>query len=57
MNEILENTPHTVSEVVCLKCLKRWIAVRPYYVLLKELECQCGHTGFVINTGQSIDDK
>lgn len=55
MNEILDNTPHTVSEVVCLKCLKRWIAVRPSYVLLKDLECQCGETGFVINTGQPID--
>ena len=23
------NLPHTVSEVICLKCLHRWISIRP----------------------------
>lgn len=45
---------HEVSEVICLKCLHRWIAVYPSRTLLKELECQCGKIGFVIKTGQTI---
>lgn len=49
--------PHRVSEVICVKCLKRWIAVRPCDVLLKELECPNGHIGFVIETGQDLDAK
>lgn len=48
------NMKHTVSEVVCLKCLSRWICVRPSSVLLKELECTCGETGYIIETGQDI---
>jgi ribosomal protein S27E len=43
---------HIVSEVVCLKCLSRWIAARPEGTLLKNLECSnCGQ-GFVIETGE-----
>jgi hypothetical protein len=52
VNEVIDNTPHKVSEVVCLKCLNRWIAVRPEFVLLKNLECKCGETGYVIETGE-----
>lgn len=40
-------------EVICLKCLKRWIACFPKVVLLKELECPEGHVGYTIKTGQS----
>lgn len=29
--------PNTISEVVCLKCLGRWIAIRPKGTLLKTL--------------------
>lgn len=47
---------HEISEVVCLKCLKRWIAVYPSKTLLKELQCQCGEIGFVIKTGQTIPE-
>lgn len=48
------NVLHTVSEVICVKCGFRWIAVRPSSVLLKELQCKnCGQ-GFVIETGQEI---
>ena len=50
-----ENLPHEVCEVVCLKCLHRWIAVYPTQTLLKDLECQCGCKGFVIKTGQTIN--
>lgn len=51
-----ENLPHKTSEVVCLGCLKRWIAVRPTTTPLKDLECpQCGKQGYVIETGEIID--
>lgn len=52
-----ENTPHIVQEVVCLKCLFRWLAVRPKEVLLKQLECKCGNVGYVIATGQELEDE
>ena len=51
-----ENTPHIVQEVVCLSCLRRWIAVRPKGSLLKDLECVCGNVGYVIATGQELTE-
>ena len=61
MNKIIsieENLPHCVSEVVCLQCLHRWIAVRPDNVLLKDLECpKCKTFGTVINTGQELNQE
>lgn len=48
------NKPHNVAEVICLKCLHRWIAVYPTETLLKELECPCGEIGYVIKTGQEV---
>lgn len=51
------NMEHTVSEVICLKCLSRWICVRPSSVLLKEIECSCGSIGYMIETGQDLDVK
>ena len=51
-----EYKEHTVSEAVCLKCLKRWIAVRPTDALLQGLECpKCHEIGFVIETGEVVD--
>lgn len=57
-----EHTPHIVQEVVCLKCLHRWIAVRPKGTLLKDLKCAnlsflCGVTGYVIATGQELTEE
>lgn len=50
------NLPHTISEVICLKCLYRWISVRPIKTRLKNIECpNCGR-GFVIETGQSMEE-
>lgn len=47
--------PHTVSEVICVKCGHRWISVRPDRTLLKDIECaNCGK-GYVIETGQNIE--
>lgn len=44
-------------EVICLKCLSRWIAVFPQEVLLKELECPEGHVGYAIKTGQTLAEN
>ena len=55
---IEENLPHRVSVVICLKCLKRFVSVRPSTTLLKELECpQCHKQGYVIETGEIIDTE
>ena len=50
------NMPHKFSEVICVKCGKRWIAARPIFVLLKDLECpNCG-VGYVIETGEVMEE-
>lgn len=55
---IEENMPHKVSEVICIDCGYRWIAVRPTDTLLKDLECpQCGVQGYVIETGEVINKE
>lgn len=55
--DIEENIPHKVSEVICVKCGKRWVAVRPAATKLRELECpHCG-AGYVIETGEIIEDN
>ena len=54
INDIMKNQPHEVSELICLKCLKRAIHVYPKRTLLKDLECNCGETGFLIKTGQEL---
>ena len=55
---IEENLPHKVSEVICINCKHRWIAVRPCANKLKDLECpQCGKQGYVIETGEIIDNE
>lgn len=55
--DFYENQPHIVSEVICLKCLNRWICVYPEKVLLKELFCDyCEQTGFIIGTGQILEE-
>lgn len=52
---IEEKRPHKVSEVMCVKCFRRCIAVRPVGVLLKEMDCpNCG-SGFIIETGEEIE--
>ena len=49
-------TPHHVGELICLKCLKRHCAVWAVGTALKDLECSCGETGFLICTGQNINE-
>ena len=54
---IEENMPHKVSEVICIECKHRWIAVRPTTTLLKNLECtRCGLQGYVIETGEIMEE-
>ena len=53
---LLVRMPHEVSEVICLKCLHRWIAVMPEGTLLKDIECPlCGPVQSVIKTGQTLE--
>lgn len=54
---IEERQPHKISEVICVKCGKRWLAARPETTMLKELECPNGHVGYVIETGEELNKK
>lgn len=46
---------YDVSEVICLNCKKRWIAVRPVDMMLKDIQCpRCSYIGAVIETGQQF---
>lgn len=43
------------SELMCVKCGKRWDTELPLGARLKNIQCGlCGLTGFVINTGQKL---
>jgi hypothetical protein len=47
---------HKISIVVCLGCLKRWIACRPVETKLTDLECpECSYQGHAIETGEEIE--
>lgn len=47
--------PHICHEAICLKCLYRWIEVRPDGTMLKQLECpNCKEVGFIIATGEQL---
>ena len=52
---IEKNLRHEVSELMCLKCLNRWVGVYPDDVLLKNIACKCGEVGYVIKTGQTTE--
>lgn len=56
MISIEANTEHEVAELICLKCLNRWIGVYPSELPLKNIECKCGEVGYVIKTGQTLPD-
>ena len=46
---------HTVEELMCWKCGRRWIGVYPSKTLLKDLECPgCQEQGYVFATGQGL---
>ena len=56
ISDIELNLPHEVAELICLKCLNRWIGVYPSELPLKDIECKCGEVGYVIKTGQTLTD-
>ena len=56
MTFIEDNIEHEVSELICLKCLNRWIGVYPSETPLNQLECKCGEIGYVIKTGQTLPE-
>lgn len=53
--DINKNKEHEVCELMCLKCMSRWIGVFPSTSLLKDAECECGAVGLIIKTGQTIE--
>lgn len=52
--DITASTPHTVAEVMCWKCGRRFVSVAPSSVLLKDLQCPDGHIGYCFYTGQDV---
>lgn len=54
--DISEKQEHIVAELICIRCCKRWISVRPATLLLSKMECPyCKAYGGVIMTGQELD--
>ena len=52
-----ENTPHEVSELICVFCKRRWIGVYPQSLMLADMECKCGEIGYIIKTGQTLPES
>lgn len=48
--------PHRALEVICVKCYDRWMAVALRETPLVQYECKKCGPGFVIGTGQEIED-
>ena len=45
-----------IQECICLKCLYRWIGIRPVGTKLSDLECpNCGAIWYVIGTGEVLE--
>lgn len=59
LQEIKNNqSEHIVQPCICLECRRRFVDVRPYGVLLKDLECPGCHTiGNIIGSGEIIDGE
>lgn len=52
--EIDSMRPHKTSEVICVRCYQRWIAVRPEDARLADLECPaCHRQKYTIETGET----
>ncbi len=52
--DIDREEPHSVCEVICVKCFHRYIYAYPSSVKLKDLECKNCGAGSIIKTGQEI---
>ena len=48
---------HEIAELLCVRCRRRWIAVFPKTLLLKDIQCpECLTPGGVIKTGQGLEE-
>lgn len=56
MKYIKDDIEYEVAELICLKCLNRWIGVYPSELPLKDIECKCREVGYVVKTGQTLPD-
>lgn len=55
--DINADEPHEVAEVMCVRCLYRYVAVMPEFSPLKDLECpHCKKRGALIKTGQDYEE-
>lgn len=50
-----EHRAHIVAEVICLKCLHRYICVWPRDTPLKHLFCEKCGPGYIVLTGQELE--
>lgn len=51
-----KDEPHRVSEVICIGCVHRWLAVRPTSAILRQIICPgCGEPETTIETGQPLE--
>jgi hypothetical protein len=55
IHNIEENQPHITSNVICSKCKKEWVAVRPVDTSVNILECSICGQGHVVETGKKLD--
>ena len=55
--DITKNDPTTIREIICVKCLYRFISVGHVDLLLKNMECPgCAGVGFCVDTGQEVEE-
>lgn len=55
--ELDDYRPHKVSELICVRCGKRFIGCRPVGLKLKDIDCEDCGPGFIIETGEVFDDE
>ena len=51
-----EHKPHLLAEVMCVKRFHRYMCVWPTATPLKDLECETCGKGFIVMTGQPLED-
>ena len=54
--DLTEHMPHRMAEVMCVKCLHRYMCVWPTATALKDLECKTCGAGYIVMTGQPLED-
>lgn len=47
---------HIIAETICVKCGHRSIAVYQDGTLLKDLECEACGAGYIILTGENLNE-